>query len=112
MSCYASWIESTLRTKYGPQHWDSLSEISHNIKNYYNVKRIREHLKEVLLGHFYNHNVAVDNLLMKTWQTDYYADAAVSSIQHKMGKNIGIFAYICYVCVMYTLQCGSHSVSA
>ena len=92
---YATWIHSKLIKCYDAKHWDSFSVIENNIKNYYNVIRIREHMKEVLLGHFYQHNIDVEKLLMQSWQNDYYADAAVSSIRHKMGPNIGMYR-ICF----------------
>ena len=79
-------------TCYEKKYLDNYSVIESNIKNYYNVIRIREHMKEVLLGHFYQHNIEVEKILMKTWQNDYYADAAVSSIRHKMGPNIGMYS--------------------
>ena len=88
---YGRWIYHQLVSCYDASHWQSQSKIFVNIKKYYNVIRIREHMKEVLLGHFHQHNIDVENVLMKDWQNDYYADAAVSSIRHKMGPNIGIF---------------------
>ena len=91
ISTYSSWIHTKLISCYDYQHWDKFSVIRENIKNYYNTKRIREHMKEVLLGHFYQHNIEVEKLLLQSWQNDYYADAAVSSIRHKMGPNIGMF---------------------
>ena len=90
IATYACWIHDKLLNCYDRRYWESQGVITANIKNYYNVLRIREHMKEILLGHFYQHNLEIEKLLLKSWQNDYYADAAVSSIRHKMGPNVGM----------------------
>ena len=90
---YSAWIEYILQNYYLECYRKSSLEITQDIKNYFNPLRIREHLKEVLLGHFYNHNCDVERVLMKSWQYDYYSDAAVSTIKHLMGPNVGMYCF-------------------
>ena len=89
---YASWARDNWLNVH-PQDELDIREIDKECTKFFQSETFSAALKEFLLGYISEENQKVEDEINKTMQTDYYADAAHSTIKHTMKDNICLVLY-------------------